>query len=88
MEHTDAQQCFAQVSYNKFHPKVVFKKVEGDIHPCPEVKYGFVCAIVCRIHLLSKLLGKSPVLNIIQNGQKHVEIWAECHLHKLWQTLQ
>jgi len=35
----------------------------------PEQKYGSLCAIFHRIHLLSKLVWKSPVLNFIQNEQ-------------------
>jgi len=83
LKHTDTEQCFAQVSSKKFHANVVLKKAEVEIHPCPEVrKYGSLSASFHRIHLLSKLLWKSPVLNLIQNEQKHVEIWANCHTHK------
>jgi hypothetical protein len=69
MKHTDADQCFAQVSYNKFHPNVVLNTVEVESHSGPEQKYGCLCGSSHRIHLLSKLLWKSPVVNIIQNGQ-------------------
>jgi len=37
MEHTDTEQCFAQVYCNKLHPNVVLKKAEVEIRPRPEV---------------------------------------------------
>lgn len=43
------------------------EEVEG--HTAHEQKYGSLFAIFHRIHLLSKLLWKSPVLNFIQNEQ-------------------
>ena len=48
---------------------MVLKRVEVEIHPCPELKNSYVCATCHRIQSLTKLLWKSPVLNFIQNGQ-------------------
>jgi hypothetical protein len=91
MEHTDAEQSFAQIYCNKFHQNVVLNKAEVESHSGPEQKYGSLCASFHRIHLLSKLLWKSPLQNIIQNGQKHIESTGRTsftYMYKLWQTLQ
>jgi hypothetical protein len=52
----NTQLWFAQICCYKFHPNVVLKKAEVEIYPCPEVKYGSVCATCHRIQSLTKLL--------------------------------
>lgn len=65
-EHTNAQQCYAQICCNKFHPNVILKKVQIEIHSYSEVKYGSCCA---NLHE-NKLLWKSSVLNLSRMDEK------------------